>query len=1120
MNLFTIHRGDGMRHWRCFLAVLGIIAAPGVFAQVPRRPFLFKDSRGEVAAARARGERDVLLVIASMPGANASVANTITSLGGTVQFRDDDVDYLRGRVPVDHVEQLAGHALVHSLDVSISRGSRVFGSVDVGGGGAAFLPSSGALPTAPQDSPKPVWPPMLSNYPLTNRYSPLADIGAAEFRKANPTFDGRGVTIALIDNNPDPLLPELQAALTLDGKPTPKIVVFETAIDAEEEDDGRWIRMAYTAVAADGRLAYQGKTYTAPRAGTFRIGMLDEIKFDSVSGERMDKDLNRDGNPSGSSRLFAVLWDEGTNEVWVDTNQDESFLNEKALTDFSVRPEFGILGKDKPETPIRESVAFGVQINRAKKLVGLNFGIGSHPSLVIGAAVASRGTAGRFDGVAPGARLASISEGGAAYGQTEAVIRAFKNPLVDVVFLEQSSLITRSYLLRDGRQVPTVIYGRLIEKYKKPLIVPTHNYPILGGIDDFVLARGAIGIGGHESGDNFFTNHGVRVEHQDNLLITGGYGPMGDGALKPDVISPSNYVSTARGFDRGGAIPGLFQLPPGYTIAGGTSTATPTAAAAVGLLISAAKQAGVTYDAFRIKHAITMSARYVPHLPAYKQGNGVVNVAGAWEILKALDKAGDPVTLTSRAPVRHAYSRLLPTPHEGVGLYERDGWTSGDHGERILTFTRTSGPKEPMTFALSWTGNDDSTFSAPPSVTLPLNAPVPITVTIEPRAPGAHTALLTLDHASIPGHAYRMLTTVVAAEPLTASNNFTIETKTEVPRPGMRSFFYRVPEGSTALRIDLDTPKRIVALTVVRPDTRTAPGTRLVAARSGRGGGGSQGSGGEKATFVVAEPMPGVWEVRLTDIEDTRTFDWQQAEKSEPVPPTTATLTVSALAAEVTVADGEVYLSQPGAVSGGATKDLSITNRMAAFTGSVASVPVGSARRERHTIREKEQQVFEVEVLPGSTAFVARAFRLSDPGADIDVSVFDGTGEKVQAGGMDGDPVGEESVIVQNPAAGKWKIVVDALTVPSGSTAFEYLDVVFNPSYGMVSIADLPQERSVGARWTVKAHTWISVAAHAPGREPYPAVLVQGQVKDAGSFLVSLQTPAAILGSEKRPDKK
>ncbi|GIS80196.1 MAG: hypothetical protein CM1200mP14_17620 [Gammaproteobacteria bacterium] len=42
-------------------------------AQVPGS-FLFKDARGELAQARAKGETDVLLVIASMPDQNEQVA--------------------------------------------------------------------------------------------------------------------------------------------------------------------------------------------------------------------------------------------------------------------------------------------------------------------------------------------------------------------------------------------------------------------------------------------------------------------------------------------------------------------------------------------------------------------------------------------------------------------------------------------------------------------------------------------------------------------------------------------------------------------------------------------------------------------------------------------------------------------------------------------------------------------------------------------------------------------------------------------------------------------------------------------------------------------------------------
>src|SRR5262249_15396434 len=178
-----------------------------------------------------------------------------------------------------------------------------------------------------------------------------------------------------------------------------------------------------------------------------------------------NNDWNRDGNPPGSSRLFAILWDERTDDLWVDTNQNGSFTDEKTLGDFRMKPEFGVFGHDDPRTPVRESIGFGIQIDKQRKMVALNIGVASHASLVVGAAVAGRGRAGRFDGVAPGAQLVEVGPGCQAYGQTEAVIKAFKNPKVDIVWLEHCSNITRPYTLRDGRLATTVIYDRLIAKY-------------------------------------------------------------------------------------------------------------------------------------------------------------------------------------------------------------------------------------------------------------------------------------------------------------------------------------------------------------------------------------------------------------------------------------------------------------------------------------------------------------------------------------------------------------------------------------------------------------------------------------------------------------------------------
>ena len=1067
------------------LLVLGFVTPPGADAQPARRPFLFKDARGELAQARARGEAEVVVVIASMPGRNARVAAVIGEMGGRIGFRFDEVDYLRAWVPVDRVEEVAGHADVHSADIAIANRPRSFGLA--GGEPTDGIP----LPDAGAPATDTVWPPVLSDRPIALRYSPLGDLRATTFLEENPTFDGRGVTIAQIDMFPDMLLPELQTAYTLDGRPVPKIEIYRSVLDPEIEDDGRWLELDDMVEATEGRFVYRDSAYTAPRDGVFRIAIFDESKADSagVYGfQGLDLDVNRDGNPEGSSHDFAVLWDESTGDVWVDTDQDFDLTDEATLGEYDERHEFGVFGTDDPETPVRESVGFGVQIDAEKGRVALNLGIASHGSLVVGASVGSRGENGRFDGVAPGARLAAVGEGGSAYGQTEATIVAASHPSVDVVYFEQSSNITHNYLLRDGRLVPSVIADRLVERYGTSILSPTHNFPVLGAIDDIVMGRGVIGVGGHESKDNFFMNHGVRVEHDDNLLITGGYGPMGDGTLKPDIISPSNYVSTAQGFVEGRAIPGLFQLPPGYTIAGGTSTATPTASGSVALLISAARQSGMDADPHAIKYAVTRGARYVPNIAAYKQGNGVISVAGAWEILQELQAGGLTVDIESRSSIVTPYSHLLPTPHEGFGLYERSGWKAGVRRERTVTFTRTSGPSGPMTFDVTWEGNDHGTFSSPLTVTLPLGTPVDFPVTATPAGHGVHTAHLTLNHDDVTGYAHRMLAAIVAPEPLNAAGGYTVKKEVEVPRPGMQSHFFDVPEGATALKLELTWEDRAVAMAVVRPDTRDQ--------RSG-----VVQTGGAGITRVIPDPVPGTWEVRLSDIADTRTFDWEQAKKEEPVPPTPATLTASALAVDVEVVAPEMAADN-GETSGTGTHQVWVTNRMAPFTGAAVTTPAGSAHREYRSISAHEQHVYEMEVLPGSTALMVRTQVDNAEGADLDVYVFDCTGDACSAVRVDGDPVGDESVVVHDPAAGMWKVVVDAAGVPDDEVGYTYLDVVFNPAYGSVSVIDMPQERASGARWTTTARGWAAQAAHGEGRRAYLAVVVRGGAGES-SYWVS-----------------
>ena len=153
---------------------------------------------------------------------------------------------------------------------------------------------------------------------------------------------------------------------------------------------------------------------------------------------------------------------------------------------------------------------------------------------------------------------------------------------------------------------------------------------------------------------------------------------------------------------------GLFKLPVGYCIGGGTSCAAPTAAGAVALLISAARQNKIPHDAVRIHKALTSSARYLQNIAAHKQGAGLIQVADAWKMLKSMPPEEKPITITSRAPVKTVFSQWLSPANTGPGIYERGGWTAGQKGERKVTFTRHSGPSSPMDFQIQWQGNDGS----------------------------------------------------------------------------------------------------------------------------------------------------------------------------------------------------------------------------------------------------------------------------------------------------------------------------------------------------------------------------------------------------------------------------
>ena len=106
----------------------------------------------------------------------------------------------------------------------------------------------------------------------------------------------------------------------------------------------------------------------------------------------------------------------------------------------------------------------------------------------------------------------------------------------------------------------------------------------------------------------------------------------------------------------------------------------------------------------------------------------------------------------------------------------------------------------------------------------------------------------------------------------------------------------------------------------------------------------------------------------------------------------------------------------------------------------------------------------------GATSLRATIGSPADPGADLDLFVFNCTSGTCVLAGQSADGDSEESVTIANPAAGTWMVLVDGFDVPAGTTEYKYIDVFLKSrSIGTITVTDANAVRPSGASWTVTA---------------------------------------------------
>ncbi|MFI6097126.1 S8 family serine peptidase [Lentzea sp. NPDC051213] len=1036
-----------MKNWRrrtgtvLLTAVLGtagfgFAATPALAQNAPQTTpaadkQLDKQDRELVDEAARQGKPTVDLLVAAEEGKTDAAVTELKALGATVQKTEKDVDYVKVTIPRDNAEKAAK---LKSVD-----------TVDVDGLIALDDPRpQGMENPAPQKAPD-------SKTPRTNPYMPTQDTQAAQFATAHPKWDGRGATIAVIDSGVDLDTPALQTTSTGERK----IVDWYNA-NATNSGDGTWVTMTKTGRV--GKFTEGGKEWTAPATGgPYSFGLFREIAGDlGGAGSETGGDINRDGDRLDS---WGVIQDITTKEVFVDTDGDANFTNNKRMIDYKVKQDSGFFGTDNPATPVVDRVAFVVQTDRSiydnagTPYVNLGISAAAHGTHVAGITSAHKLFDGKMAGAAPGAKLISIkaclsTPACTSSGLIDGVLYAARNG-ADVVNISIGGLPA----LNDGNNARAELYNRTINEYNVQLFISAGNSGAgANTVGDPSVATDAVSVGSYITKETWLSNYGSTTAQKQNLHGFSSRGPAEDGGFKPNIVAPGSAISTTPRWQNPGPVAGTYTLPAGYAMFNGTSMAAPQATGAAALLVSAFKAThnGQKPTSAELRFAIQRSANFVSTLGAYEQGAGLFNTNAAWTLL---DKHSVPDKVTTSVAVNTVLSGLLATPNVGVGIHDREGVTAGQEYTRTYTLTRTTGHDEEL-YKVSWKGND-GTFTAPKTVSLPLNTPVQFPVKVKAKTSGAHSAVLQLDNPETPGVDVQTLNAVFAAENFNAANKFSATKSGTIARNQSTSLFVNVPKGTSALKIDLTGGGAEAGKGQVRFLRFTPQGVPLDVTSSTNCYNPDAGAGcvgGTPTSRTVTNPMAGVWEIV---VEARRTSDAAEA----PYSVTASVLGTSISPNPDTIASGTIGTP--------INRSYTVTNTQAVFNGRLAAGTVGSAKTDRPSIANLETKFFDIQVPAGTSRLTATIGNTADQAADLDLFVLNCTTGTCVVAGQSADADSEESATVNNPAAGLWRVQVDGYAVPAGTTEYDYFDVYTSAGLGTLSVTDSNADRAAGSSWNV-----------------------------------------------------
>lgn len=441
---------------------------------------------------------------------------------------------------------------------------------------------------------------------------PLRSTGVPDFLTAHPTYDGRGVLIAILDSGVDPGTYGLITTST----GSPKLL--------DVRDFSGEGRVELSAVKPDGNSVTVGgrRLRGAGRIARFATGdWYAGVLRERPLGKKPAADLNGNSTNSDAFPVVVVRASDGW-VVLLDTNLDGSFEDETPLHDYRQGRETLALGT-RPMT-----LAANFADDGGKPVLDLVFDSHAHGTHVAGVAAGHRlYNLPGFNGVAPGAQVIGLKIANNARGGVTvhgSMLRALHYAERFATERGLPLVINVSFGIgndRGGRAVMDSLVDAFLRA--NPRIVATisagNDGPGLGNVGFPGSADLALSVGATYPGVFSQASTPERVVPDVIAWFSSRGGEVG----KPDLLAPGVAYSSVPRWSQGDEIKG------------GTSFSAPYAAGLAACLISAVIQERRPFVAADVMQALRATAGVMPGLTTLDQGAGVARLTAAYAWLQA-----------------------------------------------------------------------------------------------------------------------------------------------------------------------------------------------------------------------------------------------------------------------------------------------------------------------------------------------------------------------------------------------------------------------------------------------------------------------------------------------------